>query len=171
MGHEDFERWVAVLRKTLAELTTQRFDYPLGVNEVRSASSSRADLPHDLTPLYAVCDGVSLPDVHIGYFIDTAVRSSSAADRGEPTRIDGIHSTAIHVFGSDGGGGRFAVGTTDGTVYYLPSSGAVRDGVFFEGKVMKARRVAGSLLDFLWLLSADVEAFIQGREDHVYIAR
>jgi hypothetical protein len=171
MKNNDFEAWADSIRQILDELASQPSDYPLGSNELREKSASHEGLPAEFEPLYAVSDGMSLPDVHIGYFIDPAHRVSSAAQRGEPTVIEGKSMMPIHVFGSDGGGGRFALGTGDHAVYYLPSSGAVKNGVFVEDEVATVRRVAGSLIDFLWLLKADIEAFVNGHENHVYIAR
>ncbi len=157
------------VRDLLAELSIQNFGYPLGVNEVRDPAPQCSDLPSGLQPLYAVCDGVGMPDVHIGYFIDRASRTASARVRGEPTQIQGVESSKIHVFGSDGGGGRFALEDTSGAVYYLPSTGAVNEGVFIVDDVARPQKVAERLIGFLWLIQEDVEAFIMGRQGHIYI--
>lgn len=110
-----------------------------------------------------------MPDIHVGYFIDTAQRILSAAVRGEPIQIVGDTKRSIQVFGSDGGGGRFAVASDDGAVYYLPSSGAVRDGRYFEDQLVQTRRVAGSVCEFMDRLKADVRAFVTGDEHHRYL--
>lgn len=157
------------VRALLTKLAMQDFGYPLGVNEVRDPSPQYFDLPSGLQPLYAVCDGVSMPDVHIGYFIDRASRAASARVRGEPTQIQGIESSEIHVFGSDGGGGRFALESIGGAVYYLPSAGAVNGGAFIADDVARPQKVAEQLIDFLWLIQEDVEAFVMGRRGHIYI--
>ena len=104
MKPDDLENWVRELRQALEELATQDFGYPLGTNEVRKPVSPIPTLPRYLGPLYAVADGISLPDVHVGYFIDPARRVATAAERGEPTRIEGRTRLEIHVFGTDGGG-------------------------------------------------------------------
>lgn len=79
----------------------------------------------------------------------TAARVASVAERGEPTLVEGGRPIAIHVFGSDGGGGRFALGVSDGAVYYRPSS----------------------VSDFLDRLKTDIEAFVRGDRNHEYMAR
>lgn len=167
-----FQDWVRAVRETLAELNSQDLGYPLGVNGVRErAAGHHAALPLQLKALYEAFDGVSLPDVHIGYFIDPAARVVSATERGEPIFVDGAQQIAIHVFGSDGGGGRFALGVDDGAVYYLPSSGAVRKGKFQEDRAAPVRRVAGSVSSFLDRLKADIEAFVRGDSGHEYMVR
>ena len=151
------------------ELTAQDLGYSLGIHEIRPSASERNSVPAGLVQLYTAFDGISLSDVHVGYFIDPARRVASAAQRGEPTQIEGAYPRAIHVFGSDGGGGRFALDTENGAVYYLPTSGAVRDGVFFEDDVVRVRRMAGSLMEFLQLMRADIEAFVRGDANHEYM--
>jgi hypothetical protein len=166
----DFNGWLGQVRAALAELASVDLGYPLGANVVRERSTAELpDLPSPLDALYRAIDGVSLPDVHVGYFIDPADRVASAAERGEPTLIEGDRPIAIHVFGSDGGGGRFALGLSDGAVYYLPSSGAVKEGRYLEDTASPVRQVAVSVSDFLDRLKADIEAFIRG-DKHDYMA-
>jgi hypothetical protein len=169
MSLNEFESWADTVRAALAELATQQSEYPLGTNQLRAPSRQSSKLPAELQPLYAVCDGMSLPDVHIGYFIDPAQRVMSASERGEPTRVEGKQSVEVQVFGSDGGGGRFALGTAEGAVYYLPSSGAVRNGAFVEDDIVRARRIAGSVVEFISRLEDDIRAFVHGSADHVYL--
>jgi hypothetical protein len=171
MKNNEFSGWANLVRELLAELASQQSDYPFGTNELREPSPNHADLPGELQPLYAVFDGMSLPDVHIGYFIDSAERVASASKRGEPVVVEGRQSIPIQVFGSDGGGDRFALGTVDGAVYFLPASGAVRNGKFIEDDVVTVRRISGSVIGFLERLGSDIEAFVHGREGHVYLDR
>jgi hypothetical protein len=170
MTSDELKDWVATLRTAVAQLTNQDFGYPLDTNEVLPAVASQSGVPTDLEPLYAVSDGVSLPDVYVGYFIDTASRVAAAAARGDPTRVEGGKPMNVHVFGRDGGGGRFALCTDDGSVQYLPASGAVREGVFQERSAAVPRRLADTLIEFLWMLVGDVEAFVHDRKDHKYLA-
>lgn len=167
----EFERWVESVRALLAELSTQDFGYPIGVNEARDRAIQRHDLPAQLRPLYAVCDGVSMPDVHVGYFIDSAASAAFAVKRGDPTQIRGTDTVEIDVFGSDGGGGRFALDRASGAVYYLPSAGEVRAGVYIEDDVASRVKIAERLIDFLWLLQKDLQAFVDGRTDHTYLTQ
>ena len=157
------EEWLSAVRADLAELARLDFGYPLGVNEVRSSSATLPrGLPVMLDELYRGFDGLSWPDVHVGYFIDTAIRAASAPERGEPVVVLGETTFPVHVFGSDGGGGRFALGLNDGAVFYLPS-GAVREGRFFEDRASRVRRTAGSLLG---LLRDHLRAFVLGEDVH-----
>jgi hypothetical protein len=169
MSSNEFKYWADQVTEVLIELASQHSDYPLGTNELRKATLHHADLLQMLQPLYEVCDGISLPDVHNGYFIDSAQRVTSASKRGEPILVESSQSIPILVFGSDGGGGRFAIGTVDGSVYYLPSSGAVKNMTYFEDPVVTIRRVAGSVIEFLWRLKDDINAFVYGHDGHVYL--
>ena len=159
------EDWLSAVRADLADLTRLDFGYPLGANEVRSPSATLPrGLPVMLDELYRGFDGLNWPDVHVGYFIDTASRAASAPERGEPVVVVGETTFPVHVFGSDGGGGRFAVGLNDGAVFYLPSSGAVREGRFFEDRASRVRRTARSLPAFLGLLRDHLRAFVLGED-------
>lgn len=160
--------WAAELRTVVDRIAAMDLGYPAGTNEVRPPVEAPAGVPEGLRAMYAACDGASLPDLHVGYFIDTSARAATAAERGEPIRIEGQVSTRVHVFGSDGGGGRFALGE-DGAVYYLPSGGLVEDGVFFEDSHAKARIVGQSLDRFLDRVSQDADAFVTGRTGHRYL--
>lgn len=171
METRDLSFWHRKLRAALAELAQQDFGYPIDENEVRAPASSPADLPEALRSLYSVCDGLSCPDVHVGYFLHPASWVVTAARRGEPTRVDGPQPFAIHVFGSDGGGSRFALRLDDGAVYFLPSSGAVHDGAWLEERVVVPEKLADTVAEFLWRLEADVQAFLRGAEDHAFMAR
>lgn len=169
MTNNDFEAWAKLVSKLIDEFSSQQYS-SMGVNKLRQAVSNHNGLVSALKPLYTVCDGISLPDVHNGYFIDSADRIISAAQRGEPTLVNG-KQLEIQVFGSDGGGNRFALGINDFAVYYLPVSGAVINGTFIEDDVTNVCRMAGSLIEFLWLLKDDIEAFVHGNENYHYIGR
>jgi hypothetical protein len=169
--------WVPSIREQLGQLAERDFSFPLGTNVIREpAASRRGAMPWALKELYAACDGMSLPDVYNGYFIDAAARVATAPHRGEPRWIVRDWKTRrfaermpIHVFGSDGGGGRFAVGLRDGAVRFLPSSGAVREGKFIEGEWSRARRVGLNVRLFLARLLLDIRAFVRGKRGHVYL--
>lgn len=176
----DIRTKVEEIRESIDRLDESQFDYAIGVNEVRlppDASAGGSAPPghdndgpglRDLWRFYAACDGFDMPDLHVGYFVDPLRRVRTATERGEPRRIE-PGGLAVQVFGSDGGGGRFAIGTADGRVYYLPSSGAVHDGTFREDATVKIRPLAPSLLGFLERLHFDIEAFVEGRAGHVFM--
>jgi hypothetical protein len=171
MSPSDMTEWLREMQSLLAELATQDFGYPVGVNEVRQPVSPLPPLPAELEPLYAVSNGLSMSDVHVGYFIHPADRVVTAAQRGLPTRVDGASPMEVIVFGSDGGGSLFALRRDDKSVYYLPSSGVGTGGVFREDKWVKVTRLADSLPDFLRRLKDDLDAFVHQREGHEYMAR
>ena len=75
------------------------------------------------------------------------------------------------MFGSDGGGGRFALDLDDKAVYYLPSMCGVEDGVLFVHDAAPVRRIADSVMDFLDRLKVDIEAFVRGDTTHTYMAQ
>jgi hypothetical protein len=69
-----------------------------------------------------------------------------------------------------GGGSFFAVGTSDGAVYYLPlDSASIENNVYIRDRVHGARRISGSVIEFLQRLPCDVEAFVRMRDGHVFI--
>lgn len=171
MMDDYLENWVTSVRATLAEMAEMDWGYPIGTNDVRERSAERHVVPPSLEPFYAICDGASLMDVFVGYDIHPSWMVEAAARRGWPTRIEGKSPRAIHVFGSDGGGSMFALGTEDGAVYYLPNEALIEDGVYEENELCPVRRVAGSVVEFLERLKGDIEAFVRGDEDHPYMTR
>ena len=94
------------------------------------------------------------------YFIHSIDLVMRGIDRGEPVRVlDITGSVPVLVFGSDGGGGRFAL-QLDGPdkVLYLPV-GAVNDSTF-DGIQTPVKDLASDFWSFLRLLLADVSAFV-----------
>ena len=171
MTTTELNEWVLALRRDLARLRTLDSRYGLDLNELLPPASEEATgIPVELAKLFRACDGLSLPNVYNGYFIDPAIRVQSAAARGEPGMIVGNSDMSVHVFGSDGGGGRFALGLGDGAVYYLPSWGGVYDGQFIEDSVTRVRKVADSVMEFLWRLHQDVHAFVERNQGHTYMS-
>jgi hypothetical protein len=170
MTDDYFENWVTSVRATLAEMAEMDWGYPIHTNEVRERSAERHVVPPSLEPLYEVCDGASLMNVYVGYDIHPSWMVEAAAQRGLPTRIKGKSPRAIHVFGSDGGGCMFALGTEDGAVYFLPNEALIEGGVYEEDEDMPVCRLAGSVVEFLDRLKADIEAFVRGDEDHPFMA-
>jgi hypothetical protein len=170
MDAKNMKDWLKAVDDDLVELGRLEFGYPLGVNEVREPLPIKASgIPSFLDQIYNAFDGLSLPDIHIGYFIDSASRTASAPERGEPSFIVCDTELPIHVFGSDGGGGRFAVGLSDGAIYYLPSSGSVRDGKYIADCASKVRRLSSNVSGFLDLLRKDIHAFVQDEKGHRFM--
>lgn len=156
------------LRTLLTHVRRLDLGYPLGTNEIRKIkpqarkSVEHRGLPRDLLELYAHCDGLSVEDVRVGYFVDRASRAATASDRGEPIEVR-PEGWAVVVFGSDGGGGRFALRLVDHAILHL-GSGAVRAGVFYDSGGL-VRVLAPSVSAFVCRLRDDVEAFVDNRDD------
>ncbi|MGP3952380.1 hypothetical protein [Streptomyces sp. 7N604] len=135
-----------------------KFGYPPDVNAVEPVSESESaveagaeGIPEDLAIFYGRVSRVSLPDLESGFFVhplDLTLRGL----RGDfPTQIVGSREDSVVVFGSDGGGGLFALSSTDGsTVYRLPPS-RVEGSVYVEGGV-PCEVVGSNLEDFLSML-------------------
>jgi hypothetical protein len=166
MAGKDFDLIVTELKDLVARVKDMDLGYPAGVNEVRDGLSSPENIPAQLEPLYRSADGLSFPDVCGGYFLDSASWVASAQSRGEPASVAGNSTMPVRVFGSDGGGGRFVLRLDDGSVYYLPSSGAVREGVYDHDDVAVPRRLAETVLEFMWKLKDDVDAFVRDDQGH-----
>jgi hypothetical protein len=160
-----FELWAVTVRAALEEVSAQDFGYPIDVQELLPPAAPPIVVP-GLEPLYAVCDGLSAPDVHVGYFLHPAARVLTASERGEPTHVRGERIT---VFGSDGGGSRFALRHGDGHVLYLPVEGGVDGGTYLEDDWVRSREVGSSLLDFLERLAIDIRAFVAHDVTHRYL--
>ncbi|MFB7381193.1 hypothetical protein ACFC6U_10330 [Kitasatospora purpeofusca] len=62
----------------------------------------------DLTTLYRVIAEISLPDVHVGYFLHSAEKVAEDFEEYGEIPIEGEAEPAL-VFGSDGGGHLFAL--------------------------------------------------------------
>jgi len=127
--------------------------------------------PPTLERLYRYCGSLTLAGLWNGYFIDSAARAATASERGEPSKILflGGQMHDVQVFGSDGGGGRFVVGAADPKVFYLPSDGAVRDGVYLEEKGIRAVELTADIDQFMARLLEDLRAFVRSDVSHRYL--
>lgn len=164
------EDWASMFLSELAALKSIDLGYPQGSNEVRPPLKRLpSEIPDALKALYSEFDGLSMPDVHVGYFIDPASRVVSASERGEPEHMANSNNCRFRVFGSDGGGGRFVVEILNGAVLYLPSSGLVRDKGFYPVPESPVRHLSASVNGFLRLLFNDVHAFVCDDRDHRYM--
>ena len=169
--------WLARMNNALELLRDLDLGYPMGENIVHpppdrtiiSRLASAADLPiqSKLMSVYEICNGVSLPDIHVGYFVHPAETVIRGLERGEPTSLTGPHRRSIVVFGTDGGGGRFALGRSGGEVLYL-GEGSVHDAVF-DGIHGDARMLSPNLETFLERLLADTEAFVRAAPNWTYL--
>jgi len=166
----NIDQWITDVRADLAVLRGVDVGFRIHGNEIWEPSCS--DLVRIAPPLhrlYRALDGLSFADVRNGYFIHRAAHTASCAANGDPVRVEGELDMDVQVFGSDGGGSLFVVDVHEGAIYYLPSSGPVYDGVYYEQDFAPVRRSSDCVDGFLLRLQADVRAFLEGNYDHVYL--
>jgi len=166
------------MKSTLRGLNELDLGYPLGTNIVRDANRANGMPPAYATvsgwrwinELYSASDGLSFPDVHVGYFIKPLERIVNADGYYEPRTVIGDSGEEVSVlpFGSTGGGSLFVVKCNRGEVMLLPP-GEFRNGRY-DGRGRKVRVIASSVVGFLDLLREDLEAFVGGVTPHAYIS-
>ncbi|MET8956280.1 hypothetical protein [Streptomyces sp. NPDC004533] len=104
--------------------------YPPGEHEVRLISAEEgaaavsllvhAGAAEALHEYYAQLGSVVLPDLGSGIWIDDASSLVSQAKAGNyPKKLAGAIHDTVTVFGTDGGGGMYAVSHTSGGIYHL----------------------------------------------------
>jgi hypothetical protein len=167
----DFGSWVATMSASLRQYEAQfaeHYGYPVepGSNIVTRSGTSvpwvpLEDLPRPLVRFYDVVGQASLMDVHIGYAIHPATTLVGDGKLAYPGRID-VDGTRIEVatFGSDGGGGLFAMVRDNGRVIHLPPSD-VRDRTWFAHTAARPRDIAADLDTFLRHLLDVVDQLIE----------
>lgn len=170
-------QWVSTVKTSLEQLRDRDFSYPLGVNTVFDPQPS-AIVEHclrsfNLTPIrgltdfYVECDGVSLPDIHTGYFIKHVRGLTCSRPESEPTRITGQFAGEVQTFGSSGNGSLFVVRRIEQDVICLPP-GPLHDGLY-DATRARATRIAPDFPVFLDALLADITAFVNNTPRHKYI--
>jgi hypothetical protein len=160
----------------LAELAKLNLGYPLGENGVRLAG--RPDvLPAEfsltsgskwLAPMYYVCDGLSFPDVQVGYFVKPVSGLISFDRSSEPDSVLMEREISVLSFGSTGGGDLFVVRSDNGSILLLPP-GRIKNRQY-DGRGRRVKEVAKTIQEFLELLLADLTAFVKDDKLHVYLA-
>jgi hypothetical protein len=124
------------------------------------------NLPRPLTRFYDVVAHASLMDVHIGYAIHPATTLSGGGDPAYPGRIEANGDIdEIVTFGSDGGGGLFAMVRDDGRIVHLPPSD-VRERIWFARPDAHPCDVAVDLDAFLRRLLDVVDDLIESSDTH-----
>lgn len=112
-------------------------------------------IPDQLVDFYKVCSEVSWPDVGNGYFVSPVAGVARGIEGAAPSRVRGSVDASVVCFGSDGGGGLFALDAGgEGPVYLLPA-GQVRDQLY-EDTMTPLQRYADDLGGFLDTLLAAV---------------
>ena len=174
---KDIIAWITSVQDLLGRLRDLDFDYPLGANELLSPKQPNViedglriaeawDLEEPRT-FYTSCDGVSLPDVHVGYFIKSITILGIVDPSSEPVEIKGEFAGKVLSFGSTGGGGLFVLRRLAGDVLHL-SPGFLDDGIYdcARGRV---KHISGSFFGFLDCLMADIQAFVEKQTRHTFI--
>ncbi len=170
--------WFGAIQEQLSKLRQIDLGFPQGENVLRKGATpeaiasllERSELrpTSQLVRFLQHCDGLSFPDVHVGYFIHEAGKIALGATSGEPREVRDDRRRKIVVFGSDGGGGRLAIESDLGEqVLYLPA-GAVHEGVF-DGINAPVRELAADFSGFLQRLLADLTAFVEDRPGWRYM--
>ena len=162
--------WLKRAQQLLDEMNDIDFGYPFGANLIRPPKPSgvvqetlvaiglQSDTP--LGEFYSHCDGISLPDVHSGYFIEPLARVAMSLPDISPNEITGPFAGKALAFGSTGGGGHFVLRLAENDVLYLPP-GALHNGVY-DGAQSKVKYLAPDFHAFLRLLLEDIKAFVGG---------
>ena len=160
--------WLDRMRALIRSLYTVDWGYPLGENFIRNVNAEQSLVQklfgsdirlHHLVTYYQLSDGLELPDVRNGLFIHRVDMIHRGILAGEPTEISGPGGGTVITFGSDGGGGRYAVRTGgEPEVLHLPV-GRVKDSVF-DGKRYPIRVLAQDFCGFLRIVEEDTSAFI-----------
>lgn len=120
---------MSVLLSKLMRNFEHEFGYPPGENYLLTATPeyshaatevlSSIDAPGELIGFYQVVNELSMPDVESGFFIHSYEDVVNGVEGKQPTCLAGSIDDEIIVFGSDGGGGLFALNRTDGQIHRL----------------------------------------------------
>ncbi|MFF7266488.1 hypothetical protein ACFZCL_40370 [Streptomyces sp. NPDC008159] len=139
--------------------------YPPGEHEVRLVSAEEGEaavalLGHAgaaeaLLEYYAQLGPVVLPDLGNGVWIDDASSVVSQREAGNyPNQLTGAVDDTVTVFGTDGGGGMYAVSHTTGGVYHLTLGALTGDSYYLDPDGY--RHAAMDLKAFLEQLRTDL---------------
>jgi hypothetical protein len=164
------------LATILDELAVIDLGYPPGENTISPPRPGAIALLDEeglsgvegLADLYSACDGISMPDVHTGYFIKPLLGVLKYDPSSEPLTI--LLETEISVVppGSTGGGGLIVAERQGGRVFHLPPG--LLHGGCYDGRQANARVVAEDIPHFLGLVIDDAEAFVRDDRGHRYLA-
>lgn len=163
------------LAAILDELAVIDFGYPLGENTISPprpeaiALLAEAGLAgvEGLAVLYTACDGISMPDVHTGYFIKPLLRVLNHDPSSEPLTVLLEAEIPVVPLGSTGGGSLFVAERQGGRILYLPP-GPLHGGCY-DGRRTNVRVVAEGISHFLDLVIDDAGAFVRGERGHRYL--
>jgi hypothetical protein len=176
----DIAQWLAALDEQLTFLRELDDEYPIqdtvsapDAEHLTQFIEATGLAPDDeLVRFYEACDGVSLMSIHNGYRIhgiSGVLRLMDDEEGLEPVCLETDSESKILVFGSDGGGSRFAR-RANGGVVFLPSGGAVLRGTYYD-EDSPVVLLAPTFFGFLARLLEDVTHFVEADEEWLYMAQ
>jgi hypothetical protein len=167
----DFGKWATEMSASLRRFEVQsedRYGCPVepGSNVVTRKGTSvpwppLENVPGSLVRFYDVVEQASLMDVHVGYAIHAAETLVGRGKLAHPgwIDVDGAVNEVV-TFGSDGGGGFFAMARDDARIVHLPPSD-IRDRTWFAQAEVRPRDIAVDLDAFLRRLLDVVDELIE----------
>jgi hypothetical protein len=169
--------WIKNVQDLVGRLKGLDFGYPLGINDIfppqganvidKGLKDAGAWDFDELRTFYGNCDGISLPDVHVGYFIKSITKLCVMDTSSEPVKITGEFAGDVVSFGSTGGGGLFVLSKVSGDVLHL-APGPLDNGIY-DGNRGRVKQISGSFFEFLERLNADIQAFVENDAGHRFI--
>ncbi|MEM6514302.1 MAG: hypothetical protein AAF660_14930 [Pseudomonadota bacterium] len=171
----NYQQWIEDVSELLGRLDTLDIPYPLGSNVVVRKTSAGVHAPLTANPavtaqigqFYAVCDGISWPDIRSGYFLVKGDELGRVKDDATPTSIIGESSGSVLMLGSNGGGTLFAARRTSGDILSLPPGEIINN--VYNNSDGRANLIARDFDGFLIRLKEDLAAFVQGDSEFGYI--
>ncbi|MCC9606525.1 hypothetical protein LOC68_17420 [Blastopirellula sp. JC732] len=173
----NIQSWGSAVKRLLGELQDIDFGTPLGENvlhEPQPADDVQKCIDQiglqdgkKLAEFYTYCDGLSWPDVHVGYFISPIARLAEVQNGDPTTIVGGSNAGDVQLIGSDGGGRLFVMRKEEQDVLVLPP-GEIVDGKY-DDSAERSIWVAIDLKTFLVMLHDDLKAFVLDTPDHSFL--
>lgn len=162
----------------LAELRSLDLGYPLGENIIVLPAQPTENVEKVLRELdvlhfsavsdfYRLCDGISWPDVHNGYFIKPLEKLIESNPDSEPNRTVGSRSEPVLTVGSTGGGDLFVLGKSSQQILLLPPDWLV-SGVYRDTN-HGIRTLASGFTEFFAACVDDLAAFVHDTPGYVFL--
>ncbi|EAQ77179.1 hypothetical protein [Blastopirellula marina] len=173
----NIQSWGSAVKRLLAELQEIDFGTPLGENVLPDPQPTEEVQKHidrvglqdgtRLAEFYSYCDGVSWPDVHVGYYVSPIDRIADVRE-GDPTElVGGPNEGPVQLIGSDGSGRLFVMRKQEQDVLILPP-GEIVDGKYDDADG-RSVWVAIDLKTFLQLLHDDLKAVVLDTPEHSFL--
>lgn len=151
--------------------------YPLGSNELYLPSNDHnqifffteidLNIQQQLIRMYTQCDGMSLPDVHNGYFVNRLSKIFSTIKSSSFIHIEANNPVVVLPFGSTGGGDLFVMNISNSKILLLRP--AMLNSNRYLSELGSVQEIAINLNDFIRRLLIDVQAFVENKISHKYM--